>query len=80
MIMSMVLLINRKAQAVALLVAESNICLDTKQPETDILRYLNFGKFTDMKPIPQHFSDRGLRNDKSTKNSARYNCVNRASI
>ena len=41
---------------------------------------MHFGNFTDMKPISQHFSDCGLRNDKSTKNSPRENCVNRASV
>ena len=33
-----------------------------------------------MEGISQDFSNCGLRNDKSTKNSPRENCVNRASI
>ncbi len=36
---------------------------------------MHFGNFTDTKGISQDFSDCGLRNDKSTKNSPRENCV-----
>ncbi len=41
---------------------------------------MHFGNFTDTKGISQEFLDCGLRNDKSTKNSPRENCVNRACI
>ena len=43
-------------------------------------KYYNFGNFTDIKRISQHFSDCRLHNDKYTKFSPQKNCIFRALI
>jgi len=62
------------------LAKNADLCIENQVLISCRWEYYNFGNFTDIKRISQHFSDCRLHNDKYTKFLPQKNCIFRACI